>query len=111
LAGRWQLFGFMDALREWMRHDPPPGDLLVKAAEFGAHLETNPTDGAQADGPALWYREIPDTAHAGWIVSITFTVEGPREPEYSGAVHCQTVCCVPHPQQELLPTYPPPKHH
>jgi len=32
----------MDALCAWMRYDPPPNDLLVKVAGFGAQSEQDP---------------------------------------------------------------------
>lgn len=104
-ASKWELLGFMNALREWMRRDPPPGPLLVKAAQFGAVLEQNPEDQAEREHDNLLLRLMPGTEHDGHIVSITFEVTDRR------VVLCQDVACVPYPQGELLLGWPPPPHH
>lgn len=103
-GARWKLFGFMSAVGEWMRHDPPPGELLIKVAEFGAILEQDPIAGAEIEHANFLFRVMPGTEHAGRIVSISFTVEG-------NEVRCQDVVCVLHPQPELMPPWPAVKHH
>jgi hypothetical protein len=101
----WTLYGFMAALRSWMLYDPPPGDLLVRAAQFGAVLESDPETGADLEGGNLFFRVVPGTEHDGWILSLTYALTSTRE------VHCQDFSCVRHPQLELPLTYPPARHH
>jgi len=108
---QWLLYGFMDAVREWLRHDPPPRRLGTAGAEFGAARRRDPTGNADREHANLWYRELPGTVHDGWIVSVTFTVEAAHDPTFVGEVHCQTVCCVPHPWRGTPPPWPPPAHH
>ncbi len=108
---RWQLDGFMPALRNWMVYDPPPADLLVKAAEFGAELERDPLFSAELEYGNLYFRIIPGTEHDGRIVSITFSLGGSMDRNAEGEVQCKDVACVPHPQRALPVQWPPPRHH
>jgi hypothetical protein len=112
LAGKpWELLGFMPAVKEWTERDEPPGDLLVRVAEFGDDLERDPAADAFQEHANLYSRMIPGTEHDGWIVSITFSLHRPRTERFAGEVRCQTVVCVSHPQLELPVVYPPPRHH
>jgi hypothetical protein len=112
LATQWDLIGFMNALREWMRHDPPPGPLLIKATEFGAELEHNPEGGdIEIEYGYLFHRTVPGTEHDGRIVAITFSLEGSPVKGKAGQVNCQNIGCVPHPQQQMFLEWPPPRHH
>jgi hypothetical protein len=95
----------MDALRAWSEHDPPPGSLLVAAASFGSRLEDDPVVGAELEHGTLFFQVVPGTEHDGWIVALTYELTSLRE------VRCQTFSCVQHPQKQLLPTWPVPKHH
>lgn len=107
---QWNLFGFMNAVREWMRRDPPAGVLLMRVVEFGTVLEREPTKSAQQEHANLWYHEVPGSEHGPWIVAITFTEEPSADPRFTGEVHCQTVSCVPYPQV-ASPAWPPEPHH
>lgn len=112
MAGKkWELLGFMAAVRQWMLDDEPPGDLLVKVAGFGGELERDPETGAEQEHANLFFQVVPGTEHDGWIVSITYSLHKPSSGRFSGEVACQTVTCVRHPQRELLAQYPPPLHH
>jgi hypothetical protein len=102
---KWTLFGFMAALRSWMEYDPPPGDLLVRAAEFGALLEKDPETDAELEHSNLFFRLVPGTEHDGWMLSLTFALTKNLE------VQCQSFICVRHPQTEIQFSYPPPRHH
>ena len=111
MAGqRWDLFGFMDALRAWMLFDPPPGSLLARAAEFGAELQRDPERDAELDHANLFLREMPGTEHDGRIVTISFTLSAPR-PRGAGEIRCKDVVCLGYPQRELVPGWPPVRHH
>src|SRR5687767_13128850 len=98
----------MPAVRGWLEHDEPPGELLVRVAEFGAELERNPEDLAEQEHANLYFRTIPGTEHDSWIVSIVFSLHRPRSARFAGEVRCQSVACVRHPQTELPVVYPPP---
>jgi hypothetical protein len=101
----WTLFGFMHALRSWMLYDPPSGDLLVRAAEFGAVLEKDPETDAELEYGNLFFRLVPGTEHDGWMLSLTFALTSTLE------VQCKDFVCVRHPQTEIQVPYPPPPHH
>ncbi len=112
MAGKpWDLLGFMPALKQWVEYDEPPGDLLVKVAGFGEQLERDPETDAIVEHANLRFRTMPGTEHDGWIVSITYALFRSRDPRFAGEVRCQEVCCVRHPQQELIPRRPVPRHH
>ena len=105
------MFGFMDAVREWMRRDPPPGDLLLKVAAFGAELERDPERDAEPEHANLYFRLMPGTEHDGRIVSITFELNNSPDPNFRGEVRCQELACVPHPRTALFEIWPPRPHH
>lgn len=110
-ARPWQMFGFMDAVREWMRRDPPSDDLMVKVAAFGADLEEDPERDATSEHANLFFREMPGTEHDGHIVSITFELNNSSDPAFAGVIRCQDVVCVVHPRTALFETWPPKPHH
>jgi hypothetical protein len=110
-AQEWELVGFMNALREWMRRDPPPGELLARAAEFGSALERNPEADAEQQGhPSLFLRRMPGTEHEDRIVAITFELTRPK-PRGTGQVICQDVFCMEYPREALFEIHPAIPHH
>ncbi len=112
MAGKpWKLDGFMPALRQWLVNDEPPGDLLVTVTGFGSELERDPEADSIIEHANLRFRTIPGTEHGGWIVSITYVLLGSRDLGFAGEVRCQEICCVRHPQLELIPRRPVPRHH
>ncbi|SDT29089.1 hypothetical protein [Actinoplanes derwentensis] len=103
MATNWQLLGFMDSIRAWLQHDPPPGPLLVKVAEFGAVLEHDPFSGdAEQEHSSQFFRTIPGTEHDNHIVAISYELEGRTSSPNGREVRCQRIGCVPHPQQVLF---------
>lgn len=101
----------MAALKAWLEHDEPPGDLLVKVAGFGVVLERDPVAAGEVEYANLRAADIPDSEHDGWIVTITYSLEKSPNRKFEGEVRCQTISCIRHPVRELQPLYPAPKHH
>lgn len=110
-AQAWQVYGFMDAVREWMRRDPPANDLMIKVVEFGDVLERDPERGAAQEHANEFYREVPGTEHDGRIVSISFSSESSPDPAFAGVIRCQDIACVEYPTRGLFEAWPPPSHH
>jgi hypothetical protein len=95
----------MPALREWERYDPPPGDLLIRVAEWGAELARDPFKDADLEHGNLFFRVVPGTEHDGMVVTLTYAVlSGVQE------VQCQTFRCQKYPSL-APPEWPPRKHH